>query len=108
MDSRAITHILSRPHEYPKPGFVRDTLASMAGEQGLLVVEGKCVWLCAFYASCVLFLSRRTIDIYCPQGRHIRDRYVPSHTDVNLTERFSCNSVKYSFVSSPSFQPSQL
>jgi len=39
MDPRAIMYILSKPHEYPKPGFVRDTLASMAGEQGLLVVE---------------------------------------------------------------------
>ncbi|KIJ54870.1 hypothetical protein M422DRAFT_24767 [Sphaerobolus stellatus SS14] len=41
MDPRAIMHILSKPHEYPKPGFVRDTLATMAGEQGLLVVENE-------------------------------------------------------------------
>ncbi|KAF8489400.1 cytochrome P450 [Gautieria morchelliformis] len=41
MDTRAISHILSQPHEYPKPSFVRDTLSSMAGEQGLLVVEGE-------------------------------------------------------------------
>lgn len=41
MDTRAITHILSHPHDYPKPGFVRDSLASMTGERGLLVVEGE-------------------------------------------------------------------
>ncbi|KAF8517393.1 cytochrome P450 [Hysterangium stoloniferum] len=40
MDPRAIIHILSKPDHYPKPSFVRDSLASMGGEYGLIVVEG--------------------------------------------------------------------
>jgi hypothetical protein len=40
-DPVAVTHILSRGYDYPKPDFVRDALASMAaGHDGLLVVEG--------------------------------------------------------------------
>ncbi|KAF8584689.1 cytochrome P450 [Ramaria rubella] len=41
MDTRAIIHILSRSSDYIKPGFVRDTLASMTGQHGLLVAEGE-------------------------------------------------------------------
>lgn len=40
-DPVAVTHILSRGYDYPKPDFVRDALASMAaGHEGLVVVEG--------------------------------------------------------------------
>ncbi|KZP19241.1 cytochrome P450 [Athelia psychrophila] len=41
-DPRAIAHILGHAYEYPKPDFVRDSLATMAaGEEGLLTVEGE-------------------------------------------------------------------
>ena len=40
-DPVAVSHILGRGYDYPKPDFVRDSLASMAaGHEGLLVVEG--------------------------------------------------------------------
>ena len=40
-DLRAISHILSHAYDYPKPDFVRDSLATMgAGQEGLLTVEG--------------------------------------------------------------------
>ena len=40
-DPVAIAHILGHADNYPKPNFVRDTLAAMtAGRDGLLVVEG--------------------------------------------------------------------
>lgn len=40
-DPVAIAHILGNAYEYPKPDFVRDSLASMAlGHDGLLTVEG--------------------------------------------------------------------
>ena len=40
-DPVAIAHILGHADDYPKPDFVRDTLAAMtAGRDGLLVVEG--------------------------------------------------------------------
>ncbi|KAI0088539.1 cytochrome P450 [Irpex rosettiformis] len=40
-DPVAVTHILSRGYDYPKPDFVRDALASMAaGHDGLITVEG--------------------------------------------------------------------
>ncbi|PPQ81273.1 hypothetical protein CVT25_015057 [Psilocybe cyanescens] len=40
-DPVAIAHILGNAYHYPKPDFVRDSLASMtAGHNGLLVVEG--------------------------------------------------------------------
>lgn len=40
-DPVAISHILAHAYEYPKPDFVRDSLASMAaGHDGLLTVEG--------------------------------------------------------------------
>lgn len=39
-DTRAIAHILSNASNYPKPSFVRAGLATMGGEQGLVVVEG--------------------------------------------------------------------
>lgn len=40
-DPAAVSHILSRGYDYPKPDFVRDALASMAaGHDGLVVVEG--------------------------------------------------------------------
>ena len=41
-DPVAVGHILSRAYEFPKPDFIRDSLASMAaGNDGLLVVEGE-------------------------------------------------------------------
>ncbi|KAF7299325.1 Cytochrome P450 [Mycena indigotica] len=41
-DPRALAHILGRAYDYPKPGFVRESLAAMAGgDAGLLVVEGE-------------------------------------------------------------------
>ncbi|KAG5648394.1 hypothetical protein DXG03_004968 [Asterophora parasitica] len=41
-DPVAIAHILANAYEYPKPDFVRDSLASMAaGHEGLLTVEGE-------------------------------------------------------------------
>jgi len=40
-DLAAIAHILGNAYDYPKPDFVRDSLASMAaGHDGLLTVEG--------------------------------------------------------------------
>ena len=40
-DARAIAHVLGRAYDYPKPDFVRDSLATMAaGHEGLLTVEG--------------------------------------------------------------------
>ena len=60
MDIRAITHILSLPHQYPKPSFVRDTLASMAGEQGLLVVEGEQIRMNTFLSTNRLIESQHT------------------------------------------------
>ncbi|KAF7974757.1 hypothetical protein HWV62_11347 [Athelia sp. TMB] len=40
-DPRALAHVLARADAYPKPDFVRDSLASMAaGHEGLLTVEG--------------------------------------------------------------------
>lgn len=40
-DPVAVTHILSRGYDYPKPDFVREALASMAaGHDGLITVEG--------------------------------------------------------------------
>ncbi|RPD61233.1 cytochrome P450 [Lentinus tigrinus ALCF2SS1-6] len=40
-DPRAVNYIMSRGYEYPKPDFVRDSLASMAaGYEGLLTAEG--------------------------------------------------------------------
>lgn len=40
-DPVAIAHILRHGYQYPKPDFVRDSLASMAaGHDGLLTVEG--------------------------------------------------------------------
>ncbi|KAF7967767.1 hypothetical protein HWV62_33223 [Athelia sp. TMB] len=40
-DARALAHVLARADAYPKPDFVRDSLASMAaGHEGLLTVEG--------------------------------------------------------------------
>lgn len=41
-DPLAVSHILGRGYEYPKPDFIRDALASMvAGHEGLLTVEGE-------------------------------------------------------------------
>lgn len=41
-DARAVAHILGHPDDFPKPDFVRATLASMAaGHEGLIVVEGE-------------------------------------------------------------------
>ena len=41
-DARAVAHILGHPDDFPKPDFVRATLASMAaGHDGLIVVEGE-------------------------------------------------------------------
>lgn len=41
-DPLAIAHILGHAYEYPKPDFVRDSLATMAaGHEGLIVVEGE-------------------------------------------------------------------
>ncbi|GLB38291.1 putative cytochrome P450 [Lyophyllum shimeji] len=41
MDPLALAHILGHAYEYPKPEFVRDSLAGMAaGHDGLLTVEG--------------------------------------------------------------------
>jgi hypothetical protein len=41
-DPRAIAHILGNAYDYPKPDFVRDSLATMAaGHEGLIVVEGE-------------------------------------------------------------------
>lgn len=41
MDPKAIGYVLGRAYEYPKPDFVRDSLASMAvGYDGLLTTEG--------------------------------------------------------------------
>ncbi|KAF8208593.1 cytochrome P450 [Mycena galopus ATCC 62051] len=40
-DPVAVAHILGNAYDYPKPDFVRDSLATMAaGHDGLLVVEG--------------------------------------------------------------------
>ena len=40
-DPIAIAHILGNPYHYPKPEFIKDTLANMAaGHHGLLTVEG--------------------------------------------------------------------
>lgn len=42
LDDLALAHILAHPDDYPKPDFVRDSLASMAaGHQGLLTSEGE-------------------------------------------------------------------
>lgn len=41
-DPLAVSHILSRGYDYPKPNFVRDALASMAaGYDGLITTEGE-------------------------------------------------------------------
>ena len=41
-DPVAIAHILGNAYDYPKPDFVRDSLAAMAaGHDGLLTVEGE-------------------------------------------------------------------
>lgn len=41
-DPRAIAHILGNAYAYPKPDFIRDSLATMAaGHEGLLTVEGE-------------------------------------------------------------------
>lgn len=41
-DPVAIAHILGNAYDYPKPDFVRDSLATMvAGHEGLLTVEGE-------------------------------------------------------------------
>lgn len=41
-DPVAVAHILGNAYDYPKPDFVRDSLASMAaGHDGLLTVEGE-------------------------------------------------------------------
>ncbi|KAF8967104.1 cytochrome P450 [Flammula alnicola] len=41
-DPVAVAHILGSAYDYPKPDFVRDSLASMAaGHDGLLTVEGE-------------------------------------------------------------------
>ena len=40
-DPAAVSHILSRGYDYPKPDFIRDALASMtSGYDGLLTLEG--------------------------------------------------------------------
>ena len=40
-DPLAVNHIMSRGYDYPKPDFVRDSLASMTGGyEGLLLAEG--------------------------------------------------------------------
>ena len=40
-DPAAVSHILSRGYDYPKPDFVRDALANMtSGYNGLLTLEG--------------------------------------------------------------------
>lgn len=42
VDTLAISYILSNAYAYPKPDFVRDSLATMAaGHEGLLTVEGE-------------------------------------------------------------------
>ncbi|EJC98034.1 cytochrome P450 [Fomitiporia mediterranea MF3/22] len=41
-DPRAVAHVLGNAYDYPKPDFVRDSLASMAaGHDGLLTSEGE-------------------------------------------------------------------
>lgn len=41
-DPVAVAHILAHAYDYPKPDFVRDSLATMAaGHDGLLTVEGE-------------------------------------------------------------------
>jgi hypothetical protein len=41
-DPVAIAHILGNAYDYPKPDFVRDSLATMtAGHDGILTVEGE-------------------------------------------------------------------
>lgn len=41
-DPLAVSHILGHGYDYPKPDFIRDALASMAGgHEGLLTVEGE-------------------------------------------------------------------
>jgi hypothetical protein len=41
-DERAVAHVLRNAYQYPKPDFVRDSLATMAaGHDGLLTVEGE-------------------------------------------------------------------
>lgn len=41
-DPVAVAHVLGNAYAYPKPDFVRDSLASMAaGHDGLLTVEGE-------------------------------------------------------------------
>jgi hypothetical protein len=40
-DPAAVAHILGNAYDYPKPDFIRDSLATMAvGHDGLLTVEG--------------------------------------------------------------------
>ena len=40
-DLQALSYILSHAYEYPKPDFIKDTMASMgAGYEGLITVDG--------------------------------------------------------------------
>jgi hypothetical protein len=42
LDDLAVAHVLAHPEDYPKPDFVRDSLATMAaGHEGLLTSEGE-------------------------------------------------------------------
>jgi len=63
-DPVAVAHILGNAYDYPKPDFVRDSLASMAaGHQGLLTVEGEDHRRQASLTIYLLHLSKRLMDV---------------------------------------------
>ncbi|KAJ6620746.1 cytochrome P450 [Mycena sp. CBHHK59/15] len=60
-DPVAVAHILGNAYDYPKPDFVRDSLATMAvGYDGLLTVEGD-----AHKRQRKILVSFPSISVYC-------------------------------------------
>ncbi|OSD01474.1 cytochrome P450 [Trametes coccinea BRFM310] len=79
VDPVAVNYVMSRGYDYPKPDFVRDSLASMAaGYEGLLTAEGEMhrkqrkILNQAFSAAQVKSLS----PVFWKKANHLRDIWI--------------------------------
>jgi hypothetical protein len=72
-DLQALSHILAHAYDYPKPDFVKDSMAAIAGYDGLIVVEGEVHkrQRKILVSACFCVLMRGGADNF---GRHPRSR----------------------------------
>jgi len=102
-DPVAVAHILGNAYDYPKPDFVRDSLASMvAGHHGLLTVEGDD--------------HKRQVSSYPPMSASHRDitcrRAAQNPCELDFypvtTQIYSCCNVFIPLRQTPAFSASHI